>query len=174
MHFFINILKLIVLSTRHGWCNLIETSIFWKSWMNQKSLERQLFGMSVQNLYTHSYKQQNIKTWFYCLHFFCFDVKPFCTDWYRRPGDLIDLCSQFNVPNDYNIKKTWISCFNRETALLWICCRYFIHGFTMDVMTLNCLNSSLEKKIFLIIVPFCDSFQYFLFWIGCVYRSCYM
>ena len=57
--------------------------------------------------------------------FSAFDVKPLYTDWYRRPGDLINPWSHFNIPNDCNIEKTCVSCFDGETALLWICCPQF-------------------------------------------------
>ena len=38
---------------------------------------------------------------------------------------LIDPCMHFNIPNDYKIEKTYVSCFDGETASLWICCSQF-------------------------------------------------
>lgn len=49
-------------------------------------------------------------------------VKPFYANWYRRPGDLINPCSPFDVPNDCNIKESCAIYFNGKTSLLCICC----------------------------------------------------
>ena len=52
--------------------------------------------------------------------FFFIGVKQFHTNWYRQPGELIDPCTQLDVPNGYNIKKkkTCASCFDEGTGYL--------------------------------------------------------
>ena len=87
--------------------------------MNQISLQRYL------NLYVQSWS-----TWLNVAKrksrvslstFFTIDVKRLYIHWYFRARDLRDLCSQFDIPDSYNINETCDSCFNGEIGLSWIC-----------------------------------------------------
>ena len=55
--------------------------------------------------------QQNVKP--LCPNF-AINVKPFYTHKFPCPGDSIYPCSQFDIPNCYNMKETCASCLNGE------------------------------------------------------------
>ena len=59
---------------------------------------------------------------------YAFDVKPFHTHWYRRPGNLVDPYSLSVIPNGYNIEEACPSCFmervvHRRFSAHYVCDR---------------------------------------------------
>lgn len=56
----------------------------------------------------HMFKNSKTKAGFDYLQFFkiASNEKPFSTHWYRQPGDIIDPCGHFDIPDDNNIERT--------------------------------------------------------------------
>ena len=89
--------------------------------------------MSMCTLKVHMVKSFKTKARFYYLQFFkiATDDNPFCTHWYRRPGDLTDPCGHMDLPVQYAVNETCASCFQGEMGSSWICrafCSQWYHG----------------------------------------------
>ena len=129
------------MSIRHHWCNFMETSLCRKFWIHRIPLQ----GHCMRNLWVQS-EYISLKATKYNRRLspiFALDVKPFCTNWYRWPGDLIDPWSHLVFQMDI--------IWRKPVLVERLVCRRFvafygINGIILDDMKLNPLKSSGNKR----------------------------
>lgn len=93
---------------------------------------------------------------------------------YCRPGNLINSCIlAFQMA--IILRTRVLFALIEKHVRRWFAFSCVINGIAMNVMMLNCLTLRSEKRsVWLLIATFLTVALAFIFWISCLYTSCYM